>query len=131
MGFGAQGDTFFAGAGTGLSSYAIQCILGGVSFALIFPALYLVETLGRRKSLIIGAIAEAPCELIAGLVGHFLLAPTGTPEDELTSTNKAAGGVLIAFAVMQVGLFSLFWGPTPWVYLGESFPMRVRSKAIA
>ena len=27
--------------------------------------------------------------------------------------------------------FSMFWGPTPWVYLGESFPLRVRPKAIA
>ncbi|KAL1739274.1 general substrate transporter, partial [Schizophyllum fasciatum] len=27
--------------------------------------------------------------------------------------------------------FSVFWGPVPWVYLGESFPLRVRPKAIA
>ena len=25
----------------------------------------------------------------------------------------------------------MFWGPTPWVYLGESFPLRVRAKCIA
>jgi len=25
----------------------------------------------------------------------------------------------------------MFWGPTPWVYLGESFPLRVRPKSIA
>ncbi len=43
------GDTFFESAGTGLSPYAIQAILGGASFAAIFPALILVETLGRRK----------------------------------------------------------------------------------
>lgn len=125
------GDTFFESAGTGLSPYAIQAVLGGVSFAMILPALYLVETLGRRKSLVIGALAEAPCALIVALVGHFLLAPTGTPDDQLTSQNKQAGSVMIAFAIIQVSLFSLMWGPTPWVYLGESFPMRVRAKCIS
>lgn len=91
---------------------------------MIFPALYLIETLGRRKSLIIGALAEAPCALIAALVGHYRLAKAGTPDSELTPQNEQAGKVLIAFACIQVSLFSLMWGPTPWVYLGESFPMR-------
>lgn len=78
-----------------------------------------------------GAAFEAMCALIAGLVGHFLLAPSGTPVDELTPTNKQGGDVLIAFAVMHVFAYSIFWGPTPWVYLGESFPLRVRPKCIA
>lgn len=38
---------------------------------------------------------------------------------------------MIAFAVLHVFSFSMFWGPTPWVYLGESFPLRVRAKSIA
>ena len=38
---------------------------------------------------------------------------------------------MIAMAVIHVLGFSIFWGPTPWVYLGESFPLRVRPKAIA
>ncbi|ORY91683.1 and other transporter-domain-containing protein [Leucosporidium creatinivorum] len=125
------GAVFFNSAGTGLDSYEIQVVLGGVSFALIFPALYLIETMGRRKSLLTGAAVEAVCALIAGLVGHFTLAPDGTPADQLTSSQQAGGKVLVAFAVLQVGAFSLWWGPTPWVYLGESFPMRVRSKCIA
>lgn len=74
---------------------------------------------------------EGVCALIAGLVGHFLLAPPGTPADQLTVRNKQGGDTLIAFAVLHVFSFSVFWGPTPWVYLGESFPLRVRPKAIA
>ena len=95
------------------------------------PALYLIEAWGRRRSLLTGSVLEAICSLIAGLVGHFLLAPTGTPTDQLTSRNKTGGNTLIAFAVLHVFSFSVFWGPTPWVYLGESFPLRVRPKAIA
>ncbi|KAI0658309.1 general substrate transporter [Cubamyces menziesii] len=125
------GDTFFKSAGTNLSPYAIQAILGGVSVAGTIPALYLIETWGRRNSLLTGSVMEAVCALIAGLVGHFTLAPAGTPADQLTKRNRQGGDTLIAFAVLHVFSFSVFWGPTPWVYLGESFPLRVRPKAIA
>ncbi|KAI0370093.1 general substrate transporter [Pilatotrama ljubarskyi] len=125
------GDTFFKSAGTELDAYSIQAILGGVSVVGTVPALYLIEAWGRRKSLLTGAIMEAVCALIAGLVGHFMLAAPDTPLDQLTPRNKQGGDVLIAFAVLHVFSFSVFWGPTPWVYLGESFPLRVRPKAIA
>ncbi|KAF8167584.1 general substrate transporter [Crassisporium funariophilum] len=125
------GDTFFQSAGTELSPYVIQVILGGVSVIGTVPALYLIESWGRRRSLLTGALMEAACSLIAGLVGHFTLAPVHTPKDQLTKRNRAGGDTLIAFAVLHVFSFSIFWGPTPWVYLGESFPLRVRPKSIA
>jgi SP family sugar:H+ symporter-like MFS transporter len=125
------GDTFFQSAGTQLSPYVIQTILGGVSVVGTIPALHLIESWGRRRSLLTGALLEGACALIAGLVGHFTLAPTGTPKDQLTMRNKRGGDTLIAFAVLHVFSFSIFWGPTPWVYLGESFPLRVRPKSIA
>jgi len=102
-----------------------------VSVAGTVPALRLIETWGRRKSLLLGAVLQAICALIAGLVGHFLLAAPGTPLSQLTQRNKQGGDVLITFAVLHVFAYSMFWGPTPWVYLGESFPLRVRPKAIA
>ncbi|TBU40716.1 general substrate transporter [Dichomitus squalens] len=125
------GDTFFKSAGTNLDAYSIQAILGGASVVGTIPALYLIEAWGRRNSLLTGSVLEAICSLIAGLVGHFLLAPNGTPTDQLTARNKTGGNTLIAFAILHVFSYSIFWGPTPWVYLGESFPLRVRPKAIA
>jgi len=125
------GDTFFKSAGTTLSPYVIQTILGAVSVFGTVPALYLIETWGRRRSLLSGALMQAVCALCAGLVGHFTLAPVGTPRDQLTHRNKQGGDTLIAFGVLHVFSFSIFWGPTPWVYLGESFPLRVRAKGIA
>ncbi|KAF7347254.1 Hexose transporter 2 [Mycena venus] len=125
------GDTFFKSAGTELSPYVIQTILGAVSVAGTVPALHLIESWGRRRSLLTGAVLQASCALIAGLVGHFTLAPTGTAKELLTHRNKQGGDTLIAFAVLHVTSFSIFWGPTPWVYLGESFPLRVRPKSIA
>jgi MFS family permease len=114
-----------------LSPYVIQVILGAVSVVGTVPALILIETWGRRRSLLTGALWEAACAIIAGLVGHFTLAPSGTPSGELTQRNKSGGDTLITFAVLHVFGFSMFWGATPWVYLGESFPLRVRAKCIA
>lgn len=34
-------------------------------------------------------------------------------------------------AILHVSAYSMFWGPTPWVLLGETFPLRVRPKCIA
>ncbi|KAL0570652.1 hypothetical protein V5O48_011300 [Marasmius crinis-equi] len=119
------GPTFFAAAKTGLDPLSIQAILGGVSVFGTIPALYLIEAWGRRASVLTGAVLEATCSIIAGLVGHFLLK---SPNPD---TNKTGGNVLVAFAVLHVLSFSIFWGPVPWVYLGESFPLRVRPKCIA
>uniref|UniRef100_A0A0W0G654 Major facilitator superfamily (MFS) profile domain-containing protein n=2 Tax=Moniliophthora roreri TaxID=221103 RepID=A0A0W0G654_MONRR len=125
------GDTFFQSAGTDLSPYVIQTILGAVSVVGTLPALYLIEAWGRRRSLLVGSVLEAICSLVAGLVGHLTLAPAHTPKELLTARNKAGGDALIAFAVLHVFSFAVFWGPVPWVYLGESFPLRVRPKSIA
>jgi len=124
------GDTFFKSAGSQLSPYVIQVILGAVSVVGTLPALYLIETWGRRRSLLLGAALEAVCALIAGLVGHFTLGTNGA-QAASTPRGKAGGQTLIAFAVLHVLAYSVFWGPMPWVYLGESFPLRVRPKGIA
>ncbi|KAG2094815.1 hypothetical protein BD769DRAFT_1631676 [Suillus cothurnatus] len=100
-------------------------------FAGTLPALYFIETWGRRKSLLLGASGQSVCALIVAVVGHTTLASTGTPTSALTARNRAGGDVVIAFAVLQVFIYGTTWGPTPWVYLGESFPLRVRPKSIA
>lgn len=87
------GDTFSQSAGTQLSPYVIQVILGAVSVVGTVPALYLIESWGRRRSLLTGAHMQAACAIIVitGLVGHFTLAPTGTANDQLTDRNKQGG----------------------------------------
>lgn len=101
--------------------------MGGVSFAMVLPAMWTIEHVGRRKSLLVGAACMAVCALVAALVGHFFTDMPGVSDEK----RKLGGNVLIAFALLHVSFFSLFWGPTPWVLLGETFPLRVRPKAIA
>ncbi|KAF5352149.1 hypothetical protein D9758_009265 [Tetrapyrgos nigripes] len=79
-------------------------ILGAVS-------VYLIETWGRRRSLLTGSTMEAVCAIITGLIGHFTLAPPGTDPSQLTPSQKRGGDVLIAFAVLHMFSFAVFWGP--------------------
>ena len=105
--------------------------VGSASRTYSYTSVISARKLTPPQSLLTGALWEAVCAIIAGLVGHYTLAPSGTPAADLTQRNKNGGDTLIAFAVLHVFGFSMFWGPTPWVYLGESFPLRVRAKCIA
>jgi len=104
---------FFEAARTSLDPYSIQAILGAVSLAMVIPAMWTIEHVGRRKSLLIGAAAQAVCAIIAALVGHFY---TDNPN---ASVDKQiiGGNVLIAFAILHVSFYSMFWGPTPCEFL--------------
>ncbi|PWN46815.1 putative monosaccharide transporter [Violaceomyces palustris] len=125
------GSTFFSKAAVSLNAYQIQFILGAVSLVMTIPALIGVEKLGRRQSLLIGALLQAACAFIVAFVGRYALAPDGTPADRLTSSQKSAGNAFIAFAVLHVSFFSMFWGPTPWIYLSENYPQFIRGKCIS
>ena len=56
---------------------------------------------------------EAVCALIAGVAGGKMLPPPGTDLSTVTLTarKKQGGDLLIAFAVLHVFSFSIFWGP--------------------
>jgi len=103
------GPAFFAQSGTGLSSYAIQFVLGAVTFAATIPALWFIERLGRRKMLFIGSVGEITCAVIAAAAGHTMLASSDTPASEYTSRNITGGQILVAFAIIQVRSCRIWW----------------------
>jgi SP family sugar:H+ symporter-like MFS transporter len=91
---------------------------------MVIPAMYTIEHVGRRKSLLIGAAAQAVCAIIAALVGHFY---TDNPN---ASVNKQmiGGNILIAFAILHVSFYSLFWGPTPCKLPTKTMGMRLMAR---
>ena len=125
------GSVFFSKAAVSLNAYQIQFILGSVSLLMTIPALIAVERLGRRTSLLSGALLEAICAFIVAFLGRYALAPDGTPAEQITGSEKQAGNAFIAFAVLHVSFFSIFWGPTPWIYLSENYPQFIRAKCIS
>ncbi|KAN0066375.1 hypothetical protein ACQY0O_000469 [Thecaphora frezii] len=125
------GPVFFQSAAVSLDAYQIQFLLGSVSLIATIPALISIEKLGRRQSLLIGAALEASCAFIVAFVGRYAVAPNGTPKDLITSSQKQAGNAFITFAIFHVMFFSIFWGPTPWVFLSENYPQFIRAKCIS
>jgi SP family sugar:H+ symporter-like MFS transporter len=108
------GPTFFKASGSVLNPLLIQLIFGAVSLVCTLPALYSIEKVGRRKSLIIGAFAQATCAFIVAFVGHYGINPAG--QAPVNASQKMSANVFIAFAVLHLAFYSALWGPTPWIF---------------
>lgn len=84
------------------------------------PGLYLVEKLGRRDLLLLGAIGMT--------VSQFIVAIVGTVVGTTNITAQRAG---IAFTCFYIYFFASSWGPVAWVVTGEMFPLKVRARALS
>ena len=67
---------------------------------MTFPGLYIVERVGRRRPLIIGALWQAAWLLVFAIVGT-VLPPTEHP---------VAGTIMIVSACMFIASFAMTWG---------------------
>ncbi|PWN34103.1 putative monosaccharide transporter [Meira miltonrushii] len=124
------GPTLFTQANVPLEPLLIQLIFGVVSLICTVPALLMIEKVGRRKSLVWGAILQAICAFTVAFVGHYGL-PHGKNAKATTPSQKSSANAFIAFAVLHLAFYSMFWGPTPWIFCSENFPQHLRAKAIS
>ncbi|KAK5706710.1 Plasma membrane low glucose sensor [Elasticomyces elasticus] len=113
------GTRYFERAGFD-DPFIIQVITNCVNVASTFPGLYLVEKMGRRNLLLMGAIGMAVCQ--------FVVAITGTVAG---TTDQAAQRAAIAFVCIYIFFFASSWGPVAWVVTGELFPLKVRAKCLS
>jgi sugar porter (SP) family MFS transporter len=114
------GTQYFQNAGFAQGGFTIQVITNTVNVVSTIPGLYLVETLGRRNLLLLGAVGMAICQ--------FIVAITGTVA---ASTNLDAQRAAIAFVCVYIYFFASSWGPVAWVVTGELFPLKVRAKCLS
>jgi SP family sugar:H+ symporter-like MFS transporter len=80
----------------------------------------MVERLGRRNLLLLGAIGMCVCQ--------FIVAITGTVAG---TTDLAAQRAAIAFVCIYIFFFASSWGPVAWVVTGELFPLKARAKCLS
>ncbi|KAK9450103.1 Sugar/inositol transporter [Limtongia smithiae] len=111
------GTTFFKSAGI-QNSFVISMVTSTVNVISTIPGLYLVEKLGRRSLLLLGAAGMLICE--------FLVAGLG-----LAVNSDTANKCLIAFTCIYILFFACSWGPVAWVLVGELYPLRTRAKSMA
>ncbi|CAH2354207.1 galactose transporter [[Candida] railenensis] len=113
------GTPFFTSAGI-KNPFIISIATNIVNVFMTLPGVVLIETLGRRKLLIGGAVVMCVSEFIIAIVG------TAVPD-----TNTSGNKVLVAFTCTFIAAFAASWGPACWAVVGEIFPLRTRAKSVA
>jgi sugar porter (SP) family MFS transporter len=106
-------NDIFARAGYGKVSADLQAVgIGLTNLIATTIAMTVIDSLGRKKMLLIGAVGTAIC--LAGVSAIFI-------------TNRN-GEYLLWLLVAYVAFFAFSQGAVIWVYLSEVFPNRVRAK---
>lgn len=106
----------FAMAGAGRTSALWQSVIIGVTnlvFTLV--GMSVIDRVGRKRLLLVGAIGLAVCLFVAAW-----------------ALETRAGGVLVLGSLIgYIACFAFSQGAVIWVYLAEIFPNRVRARGQA
>ena len=106
-------NNIFGAAGySQISSDQQAIVIGATNFVFTLIGMSLIDKLGRKTLLLIGAAGTASC--LAGVAWVF-----GTQSHQSS---------LLALLVVYIAFFALSQGAVIWVYIGEVFPTSVRSK---
>ena len=106
-------NDIFAAAGFNKASSDLQAVaIGATNLAFTMLAMTLIDRVGRKLLLLIGAVGTALC--LAGVAGIFF-----------TQQQKE---LLVWLLIGYIAFFAFSQGAVIWVYIGEVFPNRVRAK---
>ena len=120
---------------TGLFSFiptylpiTVSAIYGSIYFLTALVTIFFIDKLSRRVLLVTGALVMFISLL---LIGIFMVAfGTQPPNVTIYDYNTASlRTVLIVLMHIYVIGFSCSWGPIPWAYCAEIFPVTMRAKA--
>jgi sugar porter (SP) family MFS transporter len=103
----------------------ITVITSVTNIVTTFIAIALIDRVGRKPLLLVGAAGQALCLLVMAIV--FGVAPVvdGTPQ------LGGSGPIALIAANLYVVFFGCSWGPVVWVMLGEMFNNKIRAMALA
>lgn len=128
------GNNYFFYYGTSIfksvgldDSFITSIILGAVNFGSTFVALYSIDKLSRRQTLIGGSFFMSICLLIFSIIGSTSLYPNGYDNP----TDKNMGYGMIILTCIFIFFFATTWAPGVFVVVSETYPLRIRSKAMA
>ncbi len=106
-------NNIFAAAGfSQISSDQQSVAVGATLFIFTIVGMALIDKLGRKTLLLIGAAGCATC--LAGVTWVF--------------ATQSHQSLLLPIVVVYMAFFSVSQGAVIWVYIGEVFPTLVRSK---
>lgn len=106
-------NDIFAFAGFNKVSSDLQAVaIGATNLVFTVLAMSLIDKVGRKKLLLIGAVGTALC--LAGVAAIFL--------------SHRHEQLLVWLLIGYIAFFAFSQGAVIWVYIGEVFPNRVRAK---
>ncbi|KAI0219249.1 hypothetical protein L0F63_001456 [Massospora cicadina] len=123
----------FKQAGFSTSAGLLATAINGiVNMTATIPAIMYVDQWGRRKTLIAGAMIMAVgMGVVGAVIGTYGTAAIENNMTVIKMSSTLASYSVIVFIYVFVAGFAFSWGPIAWIYPGEIFPMRVRSKGIS
>lgn len=110
----------FEAANTGIDSGIATILVGVMQVIAVFVSSIVVDKLGRRLLLIPSVIVMAVCTLMLG--GYFYM------KDAQHDVSNLGWLPIVSLCVFIV-LFSLGYGPIPWLMMGELFAPDVKGVA--
>ncbi len=122
------GSVLWQAAGfTEADALLTNVISGSVNVAFTLLAIYLVDRVGRKPLLLVGALGQA---LMLGVLA--IIFATGAREASGGMQMGGASGIMaLVVANLYIAFFATTWGPVMWVMLGEMFPNKFRGGALA
>lgn len=126
------GSVLWQAAGfTEADALLTNVISGSVNIAFTFLAIYLVDKVGRKPLLMIGAVGQAVMLGFLALIFAFG-ATSGAGDASENIQMGSTSGLLALFAAnLYIAFFAFTWGPIMWVMLGEMFSNKFRGAALA
>ena len=106
-------NDIFASAGFSRVSSNLQAVaIGAANLLATFAGVLLIDKIGRKKLLLVGAFGCGLC--LAGVAQMF--------------HSRSHNGYLLALLIVYILFFAISQGAVIWVYISEVFPTSVRSK---
>jgi len=116
-----KGNVLFQSAGSSIDPETQTIIVGVIQVVITFISTLVVDRLGRRILLMLSDGIMAICTLLLGI---FFYLKTETDED-----TSNLGWLPLTSVCVFIVMFSLGYGPIPWMMVGELFAPQIKGFA--
>jgi SP family sugar:H+ symporter-like MFS transporter len=122
------GATLWQAAGfTEASALLTNVVNGSVNVFFTFVAIALIDRVGRKPLLQVGAFGQA---VMLGIM-TYAFGTAAVAESGSLEMGETMGLVALVAANGFIAFFAFSWGPVMWVMLGEMFPNKFRGAALS
>jgi len=113
--------SIFEAAGSDLDPSIATIIVGVIQVVVTFISTLVVDRLGRRILLMISDSVMAICTLLLGVFFYLL--------NETDNDTSSLGWLPLTSVCVFIVVFSLGYGPIPWMMVGELFAPHIKGFA--